>query len=80
MLTEISINGVQLYQPVLTLTHWRRPNAVMPTEVGIHDFAALNKRKAWVPTCVGMTGNDGRYVIHFTGWYQPSTRYKTTSR
>ena len=23
-----------------------------------------------MPTCVGMTGNDGRYVIHFTGWYK----------
>ena len=41
----------------------------MPTEVGIHDFAALDRRKAWVPTRVGMTGNGGRYVIHFTDWY-----------
>ena len=22
-----------------------------------------------MPTIVGMTGNDGRYVIHFAGWY-----------
>ncbi len=56
-----------LYQPALILTHRQRPNAVMPTEVGIHDFAVLDRRKAWVPTCVGMTGNGGRYVIHFTG-------------
>ena len=41
----------------------------MLTEVSIHDFTALDRRKAWVPTCVGMTGNHGRYVIHFTGQY-----------
>ncbi len=68
MLTEISINGVQLYQPVLTLTHWRRPNAVMPTQVGTHAFLLSKAAKSWMPTSVGMTGNDGRYVIHFTGW------------
>ncbi len=45
-----------LYRPVLTLTHRQRPNAVMPTEVGIHDFEALHRRMAWMPTCVGMTG------------------------
>ena len=49
------------------LTRRRRLSPVMPTEVGIHDFAALDRRKAWVPTYVGMTGNGGRYVIHFTG-------------
>ncbi len=54
---------------MLTSTNWQRPNAVMPTEVGIRDFAALHRRKAWVPTSVGMTGNGGRYVIHFTDWY-----------
>ena len=62
--------GIQkraLYQTVLTLTHRQRPNAVMPTQVGIHDFAVQVTRKAWMLTCVSMTGNDDRYVIHFTG-------------
>ena len=54
---------------MLTLTHRQRSNAVMPTEVGIHDFAALDRRKAWVPTRVGMTGNGGRYVNVKEDWY-----------
>ena len=41
----------------------------MPTEVGIHDFTAINGRKAWVPTCVGMTSNGGWYVNLYAGWY-----------
>ena len=53
-------------------THRQRPTAVMPTEVGIHDFAALDGRKAWLPTSVGMTGNNGRYVIQFTVRYNIS--------
>jgi hypothetical protein len=28
----------------------------MPTQVGIHDFAAGITGKSWMPTCVGMTG------------------------
>jgi hypothetical protein len=27
----------------------------MPTEAGVHDFAACRDRKSWMPTCVGMT-------------------------
>ncbi len=44
----------------------------MLTEVSIHDFFLMNIAKAWMPTCVGMTGTDGRYVIHFTGQYNTS--------
>ncbi len=42
---------------------------VMLPEVSIHACLLLTAIKAWVPTCVGMTGNGGRYVIHFTSWY-----------
>ncbi len=31
----------------------------------------LDGRKAWVPTCVGMTGNDGRCVNHYAHRIKP---------
>ena len=45
-----------LGQAPLIGSHWARFNLVMPAEVGIHDFAAFDRRKAWMPTAVGMTG------------------------